>query len=138
MDIAQILTEIAGEAEQRQGKILNYKELLEHLHPINGFHEYTDGSRYFDDLITATCFVTNEASPLLTILFGNSLTYKLQPYRTKFEDGYLAPPHKHNYVELTYVIEGLYHHRIEGRDETFNKGEICLIGKETPHSEYFY
>jgi hypothetical protein len=64
--------------------------------------------------------------------------YKLQPQRAKFEDGYLTPQHKHSYTELTYVIEGRYHQQIENMDITLNKGEICLIGKETPHREYLY
>jgi AraC-like DNA-binding protein len=41
-------------------------------------------------------------------------------------------------LELAYVVEDRYHQRIEGHDETFNKGEICLIGKETFHREYLY
>ncbi|MDR1072283.1 MAG: hypothetical protein LBL45_01215 [Treponema sp.] len=40
--------------------------------------------------------------------------YKLQSLCARFEDGYLTARHKHNYVELTYVIDGAYHQRIEG------------------------
>jgi AraC-like DNA-binding protein/quercetin dioxygenase-like cupin family protein len=138
MNLVRIIAEIADAAEQRQRRILPYKELIVRPDVTSGFHEYTDGSRRFDDLITAMCFVTKEASPVLTILFGNSFTYKLQARRARFEDGDLTPRHKHNYVELTYVVEGRYHQRIEGCDETLNKGEICLIGRDTPHREYLY
>jgi AraC-like DNA-binding protein len=41
-------------------------------------------------------------------------------------------------VELTYVIDGAYHQQIGGREETLNKGEVCLLGKETLHREYLY
>jgi mannose-6-phosphate isomerase-like protein (cupin superfamily) len=138
MSLERIIAEIADAAEQRRGRVIPYEELICRPDVKSGFREYTDGSRHFDDLVTVMCFVTKEASPFLTILFGNSFMCKLQARRTKFEDGFLTPRHKHNYVELTYVIDGRYHQRIEGRDETLNKGEICLIGKETFHREYLY
>lgn len=138
MSLERSIAEIADVAEQRQARILPCKELVCRTHVVSGFHKYTDGSYHFDDLITVICFVTREATPVLTILFGNSFTYELQARCARFEDGYLTPPHKHNYVELTLVIDGTYHQRIGGRDETLNKGEICLIGQETLHGEYLY
>jgi AraC-like DNA-binding protein len=138
MSLERIIAEIADAAEQQHGRVLPYKKLVDRSDVTSGFHEYPDGSRYFGDLITAICVVTREASPILTILFGNSFMCKLQSQRAVFEDGYLTSRHKHNYVELTYVIDGKYHQRIAGRDETLNKGEICLIGKKTLHGEYLY
>jgi AraC-like DNA-binding protein/quercetin dioxygenase-like cupin family protein len=138
MSLERIITEAVDEAERRQGQIHSLKKLFDHPKINSEFHQYPDGSCHFDDLITAMCFVTKEASPVLTILFGNSFTYKLQAWRVRFEGEFLTPRYKHNYVELTYVIEGRYHQRVEGRDETLNQGEIFLIGRNTPHGKYFY
>jgi AraC-like DNA-binding protein len=138
MSLDRIITEITDGVERRQGQIHSFEKLFDHPKINSEFHQYPDGSCCFDDLITAMCFVTKEASPVLTILFGNSFTYKLLARRTGFEDGFLTPRYKHNYVELTYVIEGRHHQWIEGRDETLNQGEICLIGKDTPQGEYLF
>jgi YesN/AraC family two-component response regulator len=55
-----------------------------------------------------------------------------------FDDGLRTQIHSHNYAEFGYVVEGQYHTQIEGRNYLFNKGDIFLIDKDTPHAEYLY
>lgn len=44
--------------------------------------------------------------------------------------------HTHDYLELSYVVEGEFRQKISGRDIIFHKGELCLIDKNCVHQDY--
>lgn len=45
------------------------------------------------------------------------------------------PLHKHDYIELTYVISGTMTSNIDGVDVQYNHGECCLLNDRVLHSE---
>jgi quercetin dioxygenase-like cupin family protein len=99
---------------------------------------YPDASRSFDDLFSTICMITREGSPYMSVFGGYLLHQRSGGAEIYFEDGFLTPQHKHNFVELVYVIEGIFHKQIEGKDYVFNKGEFLLINQDISHGEYMY
>jgi AraC-like DNA-binding protein len=102
------------------------------------FTIYPDGSRSFDDLVSILSMCTREDSPFVTLRAGYLYHYLEGEARIFFEDGFFPPPHKHNFVELAYIMEGEFHKQIEGRDHTFKEGEFFLLNQDVSHGEYYY
>ncbi len=50
---------------------------------------------------------------------------------TRFTD---FPNHKHDYIEMMYVVEGTIHHIIDGKEVILNQGEILLMNKHSWHA----
>lgn len=72
-------------------------------------------------------------------LYANLRPYKKSAvYYTEFQDGAKTQLHTHDYIELTYVIEGEFTQRIMGKDVRFKKGELCLIDKNCVHQDYLF
>lgn len=44
------------------------------------------------------------------------------------------PEHRHEYMEIVYVLEGKIHMNIEGNDIIMEKNNICIMDKNTKHS----
>jgi hypothetical protein len=99
---------------------------------------YPDASRSFDALFSTISMITREGSPFMSAFGGYLLHQRSGGIEIYFEDGFLTPPHKHNFVELVYVMEGSFHKQIEGKDYVFNKGEFLLINQDISHGEYVY
>lgn len=53
-----------------------------------------------------------------------------------FQEGEKTQLHTHDYLELSYVVEGEFRQKISGRDIIFHKGELCLIDKNCVHQDY--
>lgn len=45
-----------------------------------------------------------------------------------------VPTHIHNFIEINYIYSGSCTQIIDGREVTLNKGQICLIDTDVPHS----
>lgn len=43
------------------------------------------------------------------------------------------PKHKHNYVEMTYCIQGSMTHKIDGKEIIMNEGDILLLNQNVYH-----
>jgi AraC-like DNA-binding protein len=99
---------------------------------------YPDGSRSFDDLFSSICMVTMDGSPVMSVFGSYLLQHTSGKVEFSFEDGFLTPAHKNNYIELNYVIEGRFHKQIEGKDYIFDKGDFLLINHDVENSEYMY
>lgn len=46
------------------------------------------------------------------------------------------PLHKHNYVEMIYMLSGKTHHRISNTDVTVSQGELLFLSKNAAHEIY--
>ncbi len=44
--------------------------------------------------------------------------------------------HRHEYVEIGYVVKGILRQNILGQEEIFHEGEICVIGQNSVHNDY--
>ena len=42
--------------------------------------------------------------------------------------------HKHEYIEIVYVLEGSFIQEINGREIEMNKGDLCILDKNVVHS----
>ena len=99
---------------------------------------YPDGSRYFDDLVSTVSLCTTEDSPIIRVRGELLLYQRTGGDQIYFEDGYLTPLHKNNFVALVYVKEGQYHMQIEGKNYVFNQGDFFLFNRDVKHGEYYY
>jgi AraC-like DNA-binding protein/quercetin dioxygenase-like cupin family protein len=57
-------------------------------------------------------------------------------FRQQCHNGDLTEAHRHEYVELAYVVSGTLRQRIVGSDEVFQAGEVCVIGQNSVHQDY--
>ena len=56
-------------------------------------------------------------------------------YHYSYSEGKYTQLHTHDYLELSYVVEGEFHQRILNKDVVFQKGDLCLIDKNCLHQE---
>lgn len=59
-------------------------------------------------------------------------------YCCSFHSGEKTQYHTHDYIELAYVVEGVFQQRILGKDIQFKQGELCLIDKNCLHQDYLF
>ncbi|MCR5641136.1 MAG: AraC family transcriptional regulator [Lachnospiraceae bacterium] len=57
-------------------------------------------------------------------------------FRQQCKDSELTEAHRHEYVELAYIVSGTLRQRIVGGDEVFQAGEVCVIGQNSVHQDY--
>lgn len=87
-----------------------------------------------EDIFTLCWRLSNEGG-----LYANLRPYKKDSvYFTDYGHGDKTQLHTHDYIELTYVVEGEFTQRIMGKDVRFKKGELCLIDKNCVHQDYLF
>jgi hypothetical protein len=99
---------------------------------------YPDTSRSFNDLVSVNAMSTGDDFPFMMVRAGFLFHHRTGGERIYFEDGFLSQPHKNNFVELAYVIEGQFHKQIAGKEYDFNQGEFVLLNRDISHGEYYY
>ena len=57
-------------------------------------------------------------------------------YYYSYSEGEYTQLHTHDYLELSYVVEGEFHQRILNKDVVFQEGDLCLIDKNCLHQDY--
>jgi AraC-like DNA-binding protein len=139
MTIKEILAEITSQQNHlTPERYPRFQDIIPKKGNETPFSFYPDGSRSFDDIISVFGMITSEGSPLVSILSSFLLRRLAGGIQAYFDNGYLTPPHKHNFVELGYVLEGQFNQQIEGRNYQFNKSDIFIINKDIIHSEFLY
>lgn len=86
-----------------------------------------------DDRLFAVCWNISHNNQLYTTLYPSKEAFV---YRYNFTPGEKTQLHTHDYIELAYVIEGVFRQNILGKVITFRAGEICLIDKNCIHQDY--
>ncbi len=84
------------------------------------------------DRIFAICWNIDRGHTLHSTMLPSpkSFTYSLH-----FNPTLRTQLHTHDYIELTYVVEGSFRQKILGKDVVFNKGDLCLIDKNCIHQD---
>jgi AraC-like DNA-binding protein len=98
---------------------------------------FPDGSRIVEDMIAAAYWSTSESNIIIADLHS-SLRPSRGSLKIRFSPGMTTEFHKHNYMELAYIARGRLRQRIAGKDEIFNRGELCLLDKDSFHCEYLF
>ncbi|SEI50320.1 AraC-type DNA-binding protein [Lachnospiraceae bacterium A10] len=57
-------------------------------------------------------------------------------FRQQCLEDSLTELHRHDYVEIAYVLKGSLKQNIVGQDEVFQEGEVCVIGQNSLHQDY--
>ena len=57
-------------------------------------------------------------------------------FRQQCSKDSLTELHRHDYVEIAYVLHGTLKQNIVGQDEEFHEGEVCVIGQNSLHQDY--
>jgi len=74
-----------------------------------------------------------ENIPLMTVerFFRPGACFHMQ-ISTDFPD-YVGIPHRHEYIEVVYVISGTATHTVEDKSYTVKRGDLCFINVNTVH-----
>lgn len=56
-------------------------------------------------------------------------------YRYSFSAEEYTQPHTHDYIELSYVVQGEFRQQILGQEITFYQGDFCLLDQNCVHSD---
>jgi AraC-like DNA-binding protein len=104
---------------------------------IFAIKSFPDGARIVEDMIAAAYWSTSKSDTIIAD-FHSSLGPSKGPIKIRFSPGMTTEFHKHNYMELAYIVKGRLHQRIAGKDEIFNQGELCLLDKDSFHFEYLF
>ena len=90
-----------------------------------------------DDLISVIAWTnsSNGLQDLLCTTLSGNLSHGVQ---IQFKDGTLTKLHTHNYIEMAYVVRGRLFQKIMGKSEMFLEGEICLIDRNSIHTDQLF
>jgi hypothetical protein len=104
------------------------KAKLEIQDNSGGLRTFSEGSRYFDDLLMAICQVTSgEGRLYLSVNYFSSLTGGCA--QRDYQNGTMTEFHKHNFTELAYVVEGGLHQDISGNTRCSMRVKSALWGR---------
>ena len=98
---------------------------MEILSPIQMTLEYCRGTA--DDDFINILMVSPEQNFYYRINTGSSLN--------KFNS---RQPHRHDFFELMFILEGEIYQQIEGNDYQYSAGMCCIINRNIEHREKFY
>lgn len=96
-----------------------------------------DGSRDIGDQVNLVLWRTTEESRWL-IMSATLSSATVVAQGCRFVAPLFSLEHKHNYVELAFVVEGRLKQRISGKDVEFGEGEVCLIDRDSLHGDYLF
>jgi AraC-like DNA-binding protein len=48
----------------------------------------------------------------------------------------MSPMHRHDYMEIAYVVKGEFSQFIGGKKHTFSQGSLCIVDKNSEHADY--
>ncbi len=99
------------------------------------FKYLPDGSRELGDMISVIGSKTKDTG-ILNVYFGSLLGKKNSVDSFSFETEIVTSYHRHNYIELAFIVEGRLKISFIDHDELFSQGEICIIDKETKHGDH--
>lgn len=57
------------------------------------------------------------------------------PVSTHIKAG-MSKLHRHDYIEMAYVVKGEFSQMIGGRKQTFSQGSVCIIDRNSEHADY--
>ena len=102
--------------------------LMERLRAVTAEEQaFLDGSTTIQrELYMTTEENTINAQKLLAA--GKRITVRAN---TRFID---FPEHKHDYVEMVYMLSGSTTHLVQGKELVLNKGELLLLGQQVTHA----
>lgn len=48
----------------------------------------------------------------------------------------ITPMHRHDYIEIAYVVKGEFSQMIGGKKRTFSQGSLCVVDRNSEHADY--
>lgn len=48
----------------------------------------------------------------------------------------MTPMHRHDYIEITYVVKGEFSQFIGGEKHIFSQGSLCIVDRNSEHADY--
>jgi len=137
MDISELLQAVIRVKQDMPSETSGNMADLPQNARIFTINSFPDGSRIVEDMLAAAYWATKKSNTLIAEL--NSLHGPVGGLiKARFSSNMMTEYHKHNYLELAYVVKGSLRQRISGKDEIFNQGELCLLDKDSFHSEYLF
>lgn len=124
--------------QNRASSTLRPPDITEHETFVSQIHHVDlSQNRPLYDLVTLSGWYTN-TEQLRGFLYTGFFMPHCYAWISPFSPGTICKMHSHNSIELTYVIEGQLHMRIEEEELSFNQGEFVLINSDILHGEYLY
>ncbi|MDL2327246.1 AraC family transcriptional regulator [Ruminococcaceae bacterium OttesenSCG-928-A11] len=114
------------------GKAIDYEDYLHQ--EVGDYPSLYQETRDVDDLVSVTGWNTdkNGVMSLVYATLSGSLSHAV---KLCVSAGVQTGQHKHNYVELAYVVRGRLVQKIMGKSVEFSEGEICLVDWDTLHTD---
>lgn len=134
MNLLKMVNQALKESENQP--VLSVEEAYDSLFRDNELSTYDpDNSRWGlnDQIIVTTWKTTDDCMLLWRVDYSKQKDYKIT--RSRFTDNQMNNLHCHNYLEVTFVLEGKFRQVISGKDVTFSPGDIYLIDSQTMYHE---
>ncbi len=90
--------------------------------------------RGIDDRISLVTWNTTEKG-LQKLIYTSLSGVMSHAAEISFRPGTYTGMHTHDYVEFVYVVQGRLVQILKGKTITFTQGEICIVDKDTLHSD---
>jgi len=63
-------------------------------------------------------------------------SWNLGPPVSAYVKAGMSKLHRHDYIEMAYVVKGEFSQMIGGRKHTFPQGSVCIIDRNSEHADY--
>lgn len=98
------------------------------------YPSFYNEKRDIDDLVTLTAWSTTREG-IMSLVFTTLTGTLNHAIKIAISPKTESKPHKHNYIELAYLVSGRQIQKINNKSVTFSKNEICIIDQETLHTD---
>lgn len=132
MDLYRQLCDFVDNNCDYQGIAVNYDDYLRE--EVGEYPSLYQEARNVDDVISATGWSTT-AKGVMSLVYARLSDNLSHAVKLNYGKGIQTGQHKHNYVELAYVVQGRLVQKIMSKSVVFDQGEICLVDKDTLHTD---
>lgn len=88
-----------------------------------------------EDHLFALCWNIKPDRHLSATILPSEMPFS---YHCEFSPDTRTQLHTHEYLELSYIVDGEFRQRILGKDIVFQKGDLCLLDKNCRHQDYLH
>ena len=90
---------------------------------------------HIEDQVSFTIWEFDAEKPEFSI-YNFTQKQSSQFYHTFFSPGKATALHQHDYIELMYVVQGVFSQNIAGKDFHFHKGDVVFVNHGIMHYDY--
>jgi AraC-like DNA-binding protein len=75
-------------------------------------------------------------APNSKVAYSSNFTSPVVIYAEDWLRAGMSSMHRHDYIEIAYIVKGEFSQLIGGKKRTFSQGSLCIVDKNSEHADY--